>query len=235
MSRLFDVSVLIDRAQQRAELENSDLISDNEWKGMLSTVYGELYGALVESGMRYFEAEQTISTDGTNDYNLPAAYLSTIGVDQLVNASSGERRALRELMAQERNYGSSVRSASQATHYAIVGSEIILYPTPPSGKTYYHVYVPQPTDLSAASDGTDVDVVTPDGESFVIWGLAVLALTKDDSDPRFAASERDKARARLDDWAYMRALNTPRRRIVEEDDFDRGYLDGDWWPPRGGW
>lgn len=225
MARSFTVVQLITRAKQRSDMENDSMISETEWKSMLSTIYGEFYGVLVESGMRYFESEQTISTDGSSSYALPAAFLSTVGVDYLADAN-GERRALREMMAQERNRYSGI-SGSEAYEYAIVGSNIRLYPTPASGQTYYHVYVPQPTDLSGASDSDSVDVVTPDGEAFITWGLTVLALAKQETDTSLARAEREAARERLYQWATLRSLHTPRRNVVEGD-FD--YRDpGDWW------
>lgn len=228
MARTFTVTQLITRAQQRADMESSSFISDAEWKTMLSTIYGEFYGILAESGMRYYESEDTVTTDGSSTYALPADHLATVGVDYL--SGSTQRRDLAQFMAQERNVFSSQQGASEALAYALIGSNIKLYPTPPSGQTYYHVYVPQPTDLSSADDADNVDVVTPDGESFITWGLSVLALSKEESDVRGAVMERERARERVQNWAALRAMHTPRRRIVDDSGglYRAGYEEGDW-------
>jgi hypothetical protein len=194
-------------------MENQGHISTSEWKEMLSTAYAELYAILAESGMRYFETEATVTTTGVASYALPAGHLSTVGVDYLVSASTGERRQLEELMAQERNMFTGA-GASWASAYALVGSNLVLYATPPTGQTYYHIYVPQPADLSAAADATSVDVVTPDGEGFLTWAVAVMALAKEESDAGLARAEREAARNRVMEWSALRSLNTPRRRVV---------------------
>ena len=90
MSRILTVSQLIERAKKRADQENSDLLSAAEWKENLSTVFGELYEEVAESGMRYYETEATIVADGSASYALPVGHLSTIGIDGEV--STGGRR-----------------------------------------------------------------------------------------------------------------------------------------------
>ena len=172
----------------------------------------------------------TNMTGGGGRYVLPTNYMASIGVDYLVSSSTGERRELYELMIQERNYASSVAGAAEAYAYALEGLFLRLYPQPPSGQVYYHTYVPQAPDLASAGTSTYVDVVTPDGENFLLWAAALIALQKEESDIRGALAERERARARVEEWATLRALNSPRRRIVDEGRFG-GYRDaGDWWP-----
>lgn len=226
MARSFTVAQLIVRGKQSADVEGDSSISDDEWKGQLSIAYGELYQILVDSGMRYFESTQTVTTDGSSSYALPADHLATIGVDYEVD-SAGRRCALVEGMVQERNQYAGL-SRQRACQYALVGSNLELYPTPPSGQTYYHIYVPQPDDLSAAEDSASVDVVAPSGEQFIAWSLAVYAKIKHEADPRDAIREREAARSRVDEWSLMRALNTPRRPMPPEYEIEPA-LPGDWW------
>lgn len=173
---------------------------------MISTVYAELFAAVAETGMRYFEATSTITADGSDSYPEPDNHLSTIGVDIIVN-TAGERRALRELMAQERNRFAGL--TGEAVAWAHVDDQFVLYPKPSTG-TYEIVYVPQPPDLTSSLDATLVDVVTPDGEAFLYWGVAVLALAKENSDASLARAERDQAKGRVVTWATLKALNNAR-------------------------
>lgn len=214
-------------------MENDDILSDAEWQRNLNSVNGKLHGLLAETGLRYFESEDEITTDGGADYALPSDYLSTIGVDYKADAS-GTRWELSEVMVQQRNlFSGSSASSGQARGWATVGQNLILYPTPPSGQTYYHVYVPHATDISAVATSTSVDVVTPDGEQFIRWSLVVLAKAKEESDARLAMAERDAAEQRFREWAVLRALNSNRRVMLAND--DGIYHDpGDWWP-RGNW
>lgn len=233
MARSFTVLQLVTRAKYAADMENQSFISDTEWKTYLSTAYAELYAILVESGMRYFESEDTITADGNHSYALPADFLTSIGVDYEISATSGERRYLQPLMVQERNMFTGVGSANQAIGYSLTGSNIRLYPTPASGQVYYHVYVPQPTEHSASADGTSIDVVTPDGEAFITWHMAFRALSKEQSDTADSRNEREAARARVTSWAILRAINEPRRRIVQQNLGLNSYDPGDYWG-RGG-
>lgn len=225
------MSTLVTRAQQRCDMEYQDNISDSEWKGMLSTSYAELYSIVAESGLRYFETTQTYTTDGTADYAEPDDHMATVGLDYV--DTQGDRRALYEIMAQERNRFSSVTGGQYAVAYAFIDDELRLYPTPPSGQTYELVYVPQPPDLSSLADAYQVDVVTPDGEAFLLWATAVQALAKEESDTSLARAEREAARERVYNWAVLRALNSPRRKIVDSDpNLDYDIDPASWWYSR---
>lgn len=218
MARSLTVAQLIDRGKKRADMEDSDLLSDAEWQQNLSQVFGELYEEVADSGMRYYETEETITTDGSASYALPSDHFSSIGLDYL----DGTRRVeVEEGMIDERNrYSGS--SGGRASQWAMVGANIVLYPTPASGQTYYHVYVPQPADLSAVATSTSLDVITPAGEAFIVWGLSALAKAKEESDVRLDMAERARAFDRLRDWAMKRSLITPRRSMMEDDGLGYG-------------
>jgi hypothetical protein len=203
------MGTLVELCKQRTDNEGQEAISDTEWKRYITTQYAELYSTVASSGLRYFEVSTQFTTDGGNVYDEPSDHLSTVGLDYIVNAA-GERRELIELMAQERNIFAGAGSDA-ARAYSFVDDELRLYPTPPAGQTYELLYVPQPPDMSAYDDATLVDVVTPDGEAFLIWGVAVQALAKEESDTGLARAERDAAKARVAEWAVLRALNAPRR------------------------
>jgi hypothetical protein len=218
-------------------MENQTLLNDtsgsSEWQNHISSMYAELAHDIAETGLRHFEEIHTITTDGGGEYPLPSDFLSSVGVDYKVNAA-GQRRGLAELMVQERNVYRGVTGASEARTYSIVGGSgtsgarpLTLYPTPPSGQTYELIYIPQPEDLSTLSGNTLVDVVTAHGEEFILWGAAFRALTKEDTEAQVYRFERDAYRAKVIEWATLRALNQPRRRIVDEE-ID-GFADGDWW------
>ena len=203
-------------------MEGQESISTAEWKEALSTAYAELWSLVAETGLRYFESTETITADGSESYDEPAAMLSTVGVDFVVNAQ-GERRALYELMPQERNLYRGL--TGEAVAYELVDDQLFLHPKPSTG-TYKWSYVPQPTDLSASADATTVDVVTPDGEAFLIWHVAVQAKEKEGTDSSTARQEREQARERVVQWATLRSMHNARRRMV--DDMAGCYDAADW-------
>lgn len=229
MPRRFALSDLRTMCQQRCDRENDDSISTTEWNRLISTSWAELYALVAGTGLRYFETVMAITSDGTNSYQEPTDHMATVSVDRIVDAS-GHRYQLRELMAQERDYFSGLQGDAAA--WELVDDQLRLYPTPPPGQSYEWLYVPQPPQLAAQADSFIVDVVTPDGESFVVWGVAVQALAKEDSDTALARAERDAVRGRVWEWATLRNLNMQRHPVMEH------YGSGDYryggWGYRGG-
>ena len=124
----------------------------------------------------------------------------------------------------------SGKTGSEATRYTMIDDRINLYPTPPAGQVYEMLYIGQPPFLSAFADEDLIDVVVPDGEAFLIWGVCVKALAKSESSVQLAIAEREAARKRLETWSVNRALTQPRRRFTADQD-DYGFVpprDGDW-------
>lgn len=211
MPRRLAMSTLVTRCKQRADRENDEHISDSEWKALISETFGDLYQTVAGTGMRYFEATSDITATGAASYNEPADILSLVAVRLVVNATTGETRDLDEIMMQESSLWSGETGEAQA--YAHVDDQIYLFPKPSSG-TYRLAYIPQAPDLSAYADADLVDLVTADGEAFLVWGVALKALAKSQQDVQLAMAEREAARMRLTEWAVLKALNTPRRRPV---------------------
>lgn len=222
MPRVFTLGDLVTRCKRRCDMEGQESISDTEWKHYISTSFAELFSLVAETGLRYFESTETITADGSESYDEPSGMLSTVGIDYVVNAQ-GERRALRELMPQERNVYRGL--TGDAVAYELVDDQLFLWPKPSTG-TYEWIYVPQPPDMSSSADATNVDVVTPDGEAFILWAVAVQAKEKEGTDSSRAVAERELCRERVLQWATIRMLHGARRKMV--DDQDTYFDSADW-------
>jgi hypothetical protein len=233
MARSVTLGTLVTRCQRRCDLQNQDSPSTSDWKGEIHLGYAELYGELAKPGVALFDTEAVITTDGGATYALPDGHLATIGVDYVVDAQ-GTRRQLAELEVQERNWASG-QTGTEAIAYRPSGTNLVLYPTPPAGQEYRHVYVPDPPDLSAASDATVIEMATLDGENFLIWWVTAVVKETIGQNSQVAREEREAARERLQHWIAQRVFNSGRRRIVM-DDIDvlaDSYVPGDW--RYGGW
>ena len=224
----FAMSDLRTRCQRRVDKENDPQIGTSEWNTLISEQYGELWSIVADSGMRYFETTATFTTTGATSYQEPADHYETVGMWQVVDAQ-GHRRALEELMSQELDRWAG--QTGDAEGYALIDDQLWLVPIPPSGQTYVMRYVQQPTDLSAYADASVVDVVTQDGLAFLIWGVAVKALAKSESDVQLALAEREGARGRFTEDVVLRSLTSARRRQREVlDERSNGYGTGGWDP-----
>lgn len=158
--RQFTVGQLAIKARERADMVNSGFIATDELNSYISQSYTKLYNLLVKKGLHFFEAEQTITTDGTSQrINLPADYYGTLGVDYQV--TTDEFIELPEFMVTERNAFQRT-SSGRAQGYRIVGDQIELAPIPPANQTYRHLYVPAPARLGVglvAAQGTITDAL----------------------------------------------------------------------------
>lgn len=226
MPRRLPMSVLITRCKQRVDLENNGHIEDPEWRALISEVYGEAYGIAARGGSRYFESEYTITATGAASYDEPDDHLYSLALDRVVNTTTGERRACREIMLQER--APLIGRTGEAGFWEHADDQIRLYPKPSSG-SYVFVYVPQAPDLSDYADADIVDVITPDGEAFVLWGTAVLAHAKGETSAVLALQRQEAARDRLEAWAAERALANPRRQIIDDSPLPGEFVNPAMW------
>lgn len=224
MPRSYTLTDLIRRCQQRCNMEGDPAIAPDEWARLISEAYGELYTIVFESGLEYFERALAVTTTGAQTIGEPVDHLSTVQVAYLVDATARRYIALRELMAQERTIisGQTIASGNFARAFALVDRQIYLYPTPPAGQVYEIRYVPQPVEFT---EPANLDVVTPDGLSFLVWNVVVMALAKVEIEPSVAMERLEAARDRFTQSVQLRALNAPRRRIL---DIETDVGDGEW-------
>jgi hypothetical protein len=225
MAKSLTLGTLVTRSQQRAnQLAGGGPVETPEWKEIISEYFGRAHAVVSDAGARVFETEATINLA---NLALPTDHYQSIGVDQILD-SAGRRREIAELMVQER--GVLAGQTGEASAWSIAGTNLQLFPSPSTG-TYKHIYVPQPTDYSVASDSTSVDVMTIDGEIFIIWGVASVALHRVESAQQRAIAESEAALARLKEWAVARSKTMPKRRQVTSIlGGDRSNIHGAWNP-----
>lgn len=218
MARNFTIAALIAKGRRRCGQENRDLLSAGEWQEELSTICSEFQGLIVDSGSRVFESEETITATGASGYALPADFLAEVGVDD----SDGNH--LTPLLVQERNHTNG--ATGTARYYSLVGDEIRLFPNPASG-TYTLIYAPQCPDYTVIADTTEIDVITPAGENYFTWSLALVGGVKEESDlTPYYEKQVEKYRRKVEKWAAKRMLTAPVRRYVEYGSPDS--FPGDW-------
>lgn len=231
MPRRYTMTDLVLRAQRRVDQVNDGFISRDEWCAFISEAYGELYMIPVEAGLEYFEYRTQLTTDGSNVLAEMPDHLGTVVFARVVPGTNPVRyRKLHALQAEERVHRSGV-SGSCATAYAMVDDEIYLYPTPPAGDLYEMRYCPQPPELVEFNGELPiyVDVVTPDGLTFLLWSVAVLALAKSEQDPQLAMQQKEAARERFTTSVQMRRQESLRRMVDRDDDDDAAGFGGYGW------
>jgi hypothetical protein len=212
VARSVTVGEIITQARYRADRENDSFFSAAELRTYVSASYARLYMMLVKGGFSLAtEVEATITSTGTNAYALPATHLATVGIDYEV--ATGQYTPLRRLMTAERTHFQS--SSGPATGYRLVGSDVILYPTPASGQVYRHVYIAAPAVLDADADTIDG---VAGWEEFIVEDVARKMKVKEEGDTR----PHDQAIAllmkQIDEEIEDRHLAAPRRVVNADDD-----------------
>jgi hypothetical protein len=222
--RAYTLAEMRTRVRRRTDSEHSAFVSDDELNGYISDGYARLIDILTKSGLAYFESTQTITTDGAVEYNLPADYYGTVGVDYKRDAQHWTE--VPRLQVQERNRFTET-GAEWALGYRIVGTKIRFYPTPAAGREYRHIYVPAPAKLT--TDAQTIDGVAG-WEKLVELLAARDVLAKEESSTTQVERQILEEIERIEEAAENRELASPHR-IVDVDAY-RPWP-GDWWP-RGG-
>lgn len=149
--------------------------SDTWLNSLINRARPEVFEILRRADPDFYEASQTITTTGVASYNLSADYHETKGVEWL--AGTNDRRRLDRVSYRNRLKYQGAGSQN-ACAFRIVQSQVELYPTPPAGQTYFHVYVPAPVPLAV-----DADTVDGREAQFIILRAAIPVVQRDGGDP----------------------------------------------------
>lgn len=211
MALQVSIGTLVGRSKRRANRDGDNQLDDSEWKELLAEKYEELHALVSEKGARYFETEADLNL---SNLTLPTDFMSSIGVDFVLSGSTGARRPLwGPIAVQDRTYLVGLTPGEPAFAYGIEAGRLALYPAPTSG-TYKHLYLPQPTDYSSASDSTIVDTISTFGRRLLIWGVAAIAAHRGSDDQARALAEEQRARDQIEYWACTVAMTHAPRRAV---------------------
>lgn len=151
MARTVLVSQIVDQIQILVQDPDHALATEGQYRQFITDEYTRLYAAYIAAEPDRFRTEATITTvANTATYALPADWVGTIAVDYV---SGSVRRPLVRLMENDRfNY---VNGTGEAEAYRVIGSNVVIYPTPATVMTLTHVYIPAPPGLLALNDTID--------------------------------------------------------------------------------
>ena len=210
MARSYSIATLMTRARERADMDGGNTyVEEAELQRLVDVAYAELVDLLARHSIHQFETSTEFVSDGTNDYAVPSDHYKTLGLDYKYAASQYVK--VEQLMFEERNrYSLGINGSARG--YRLVGSNIILYPTPPSGQTYKHTYIPAPADISAVATSTMVDGVAGWEEYIVIHVAKNLRIKEESSSVIELDNDLTKMTARIEEMAQDRQ---PPMRIVD--------------------
>lgn len=152
MARSVTVQQIVDQIQILCQDPDHALATEAQYVGFISDEYSQLYAAYVEAEPDRYRTEATINgITSTSAYALPADWYATIGVDYV---SGSVRKELRRLQEADRNR--YFVSGGDPDAYRVISTNVVLYPTPVTGQSFTHIYLP--TAPALTSVGTSIDL-----------------------------------------------------------------------------
>ena len=186
-------------ARRRADMEDSEFVTDAELTSYINASIAELHDLLVQSyGSDYFLSETTFSTiSGQDSYDLPTDFYKVRGVD--VDLNNGDFVTLKKFNFNERNIFNNVASWSLSNipyvRYRVMGNKIRFTPLPESNRTVKIWYIPLATKLI---DDTDTLDDFNQYSEYVIVDVAIKMLQKEESDVTILLAQKQQLKLRIE-------------------------------------
>lgn len=207
---LVTLSDLRTRVRQRANMENSQFVTDAELTIYVNQAIADLRDKMISKvGEDYFADEEIYNLlTGVESYALPSDFYKILYVE--VKGDDGYYYKMRRFEVSERNFGASpINYYIPDIRYRLRANNIVFTPQNLiGGREVKMTYVPIPAELSNNSD-------TLQGyngwETYVIVYAARMALVKEESDTSQLDAELMKLDARMEAMADNRDQSNPSR------------------------
>lgn len=194
------------RARQKADMENSEFVSDSELNTYINSGIQELYDLLVATNSDYYLSSTTSTiSNGTDTIALPADFLKLKGVDFY---TGGRWVELDSFNFNERNMDSvNFSIAGVEVRYMLQGSNLRLIPSSDAGGQYRIWYIPTPTELSLDADSFSG---INGWEEYAVVDAAIKCLMKEESSVSTLMEVKAALRKRIQDSAPKRDSARPK-------------------------
>lgn len=193
---------------QRADMENSNFVSDAELNSYINNSIEELYDLIVSRYEDYYtESVQFTITAGQDGYAFPNAIYKMRGLDV---QSGSDWLTVDKFNFEERNRGQQhllLATVYADIRYRLIGSTIKLVPADQAPGTYRLWYIPRFTDLVNDSDTLQSDL--EQWYDYIVVDCAIKVLTKEESDPSVFIAQKVALTNRIQNMASNRDAGQP--------------------------
>lgn len=192
------------QARDRADMTNSQFVSDSELVNYINGSIAELHDLLIAAyDNDYYITEYTFNTvSGTDSYALPDDFYKLRGIDSKIGTDQwftlqpfnfNERNSKNDLVAYLA-YGNNFR-------YRIMGSEVVFSPAPQGIYSIKLWYIPVATKLTSDSDTlNDLNQFS----EYVIVDAAIKMANKEEADVSVLAAQKAELKRRIEVMAQNR-------------------------------
>lgn len=199
------------RVRQRADMEGSDFVSQEEVFGYINDSYKELYDLLVSKFEDYYLAdplEFTIAS-GSSSYTLPSDFYKIIGLDYKFGVE--DYQTVFPFVFADRNrrrISDKLRGLYTTARYRILGNELRLVPADRAEGTYRIWYVPRASEKTLATDVIDG---VNGWEEYIVVDAAIKCMQKEESDVSVLMAQKAALQKRIEDMAQNRDAGSSQR------------------------
>lgn len=200
---------LKERARQRADMENSEFVSDAELTQYINSSLAELHDLLIAAyNEDYVMEEYSWSSTGAMDYDLPSDFYKLRGVD--VRMGTGDWATVKRFNFNRRNEDQSAYAWNLLgvpyMEYRLVGSKIRFNRTPSGNLNFRMFYHPRAVEL--VDDTDQYDDVNAYSE-YIVVDTAIKMLQKEESDVQVLMGQKAMLKQRIESMAQNRDANEP--------------------------
>lgn len=198
------------QCRQRADMENSEFVSDSELLTYINNSIAELHDLLIGAyNEDYYMLEyEFTSAPDTRKYDLPEGFYKLRGVDIRINGDSWS--TVKRFNFNRRNDdedGFTVRRfLTPYLTYRLIGNQILLSRVPDASSEFRLWYYPNAQRLV---DDADVYNDFNGYIEYVIIDVAIKMMQKEESDVRVLAAQKQAMKERIEEMAKNRDANEP--------------------------
>lgn len=207
---MITLAELKEQSRQRADMENSEFVSDSELTSYINASLAELHDLLIASYCDdYMMEEYIFVSDTTLQYTLPSDFYKLRGVD-VRRGDTGQWATVKRFNFNRRNEQQNAYAWNLLglpyIEYRLVGSKIRFNRTPDAQLQFRIFYHPKLEKLVADVDSYD-DV---NGfAEYVVVDVATKMLQKEESDVTVLMAQKEALRQRIIAMAANRDANEP--------------------------
>lgn len=171
----------------------------------INEAHQRLHGLVADAmGEEYVSSTSSFTTSTSSDFALPSDFYKLLGVDLEYH---GIMRSLKRYEQAERNTFRELRPEA-LPRYALVGSNLRLYPIPTAGLAGTIRYIPEATALTTGASTVNY----PNGwEKYIVIDAAIQALLKEESPVSGLVAERERIEREIQQAKENRDLATPKQ------------------------
>lgn len=198
MARNVLVSDLVTQIRQRADVQNTQFVTDTELIAWINNSNTALYDAIVSKYNDYFVSSDTFQlVPGTDAYALPATTYKVLGVEQSIDSGPDRWLTMLPYNFNERNrrYNTAFNMSLYPTYkYHIQGNNVVFKPAPTGTATIRIWFVPAPPVIASGSDSING---FSGWEEYIINDCAAKVKAKQELDPNFYLAQKQEMLQRI--------------------------------------